>query len=467
MKLLRSVKNSLERFILSHDDDIVVIEKFDERLTPNMRALRLAMSVADSLLSMGIPASDVASMALDITDRYCKRRVQVDVSSTLLMLSQDRGNEREPLTLVRSVPVRSTNDQQIQEIQELVRNIHRRGVPLDEAERRLDEIYTNPRKYPIAITTIGSASISAGVGMVLGAAPIILVLMFLSGAVAATGLRILARRRMPAFFSQVVAAGFITVMAGYIAWLSLHSDSTMLADVNPGFIVVGGIVMLVAGLAIVGAVQDAIDEFYVTANARLLKVTMMTAGIVVGVMMGIYFSKKFGVWIDPTPTANKETPEILQYAGVIMIAGGYALSNHSRLTGVLVSSAVGSLSWFIFSEALGTGLSSIAASGIAAASAGAVSTLFSRFWRVPSIALTTAGIIPLVPGLTLYNGLMAVFIDTSTGATSDSGTATLMTALFIALAIAGGVSFGTLVARPVRRTLIRARNRLPRRRLTH
>jgi uncharacterized membrane protein YjjP (DUF1212 family) len=33
---------------------------------------------------------------------------------------------------------------------------------------------------------------------------------------------------------------------------------------------VGGIVMLVAGMTSVGAAQDAIDQFYVTASARLL-----------------------------------------------------------------------------------------------------------------------------------------------------------------------------------------------------
>lgn len=468
MEILKKIKTNLGRLVLNYEDEIISVEKFDEAISPNMRALRLSMSIADCLLSMGIPSSDVTSMALDVTDRYCQRKVQVDVSSTQLLFSQDRGNDREPLTLIRAMSPRSTNDQQIQAIQELVRDIHKGQVPLEEAEERLDEIYNNPNKYPLVITTIGSALISAGVGLMVGASPIIVLLMFLTGAAAASGLRLLQRRKMPAFFSQAVSAGLITITAGIVAWLSNNTDISLLYDVNPGYIVVGGIIMLVAGLAIVGAVQDAIDEFYITANARLLKVAMLTAGIVVGVLVGIYINNKFGVWIDPSPAVRQDTPILNQYLGAMAIAGGYALSNHSRIIGVIVSGIIGAMSWFVFLQATSTGeMSNIAASGIAAAMAGVIATLLSRFWRIPSTALTTAGIIPLVPGLLLFNGLMEIFVDSSTGAAPEPGTMMLLNALFVALAIAGGASFGTLLARPVRRTLIRARNRLPRQKFKH
>jgi hypothetical protein len=56
----------------------------------------------------------------------------------------------------------------------------------------------------------------------------------------------------------------------------------LLVGVDPTLVVVGGIVMLVAGMAIVGAAQNATDQFYVTASARLLDVVMRTVGIAVG-----------------------------------------------------------------------------------------------------------------------------------------------------------------------------------------
>ena len=78
-----------------------------------------------------------------------------------------------------------------------------------------------------------------------------------------------------------------------------------------------------------------------------------------------------------------------------------------------------------------------------------------------------AGIVPLVPGLTLYKGLLQIIESSRAGATVDGsgGVYTLLTAILIALAIASGAAFGYMIARPVRRTLVIARNVLPTHRL--
>lgn len=463
MQRIQKVGQFIRNLMADRSYDTGNIEKFDETLSPNMRALRLSMTIADNLLSMGVSSSDVASMALDVTDTYCKSKVQFDISSTILMASQDRGNDREPLTLIRTLSPRTVNDRQIQAIQELTRDIFMGKYSLEKAEERMDYISTHPDKYPLIVTTTGSALISTGVGMLLGARPITLLIMFIIGAIVALGLRLLTRRKVPAFFAQIIAAMLITLAAAGITWAGYSMDLKWLQVVTPGFVVTGGIVMLVAGLAIVAAVQDAIDEFYVTANARLLKVAMMTIGIVIGVMIGIYFSRQLGVWIDPTPATPNDVDPIWRYMGAAVIAGGLTLSNHSKPSGVVIAGAIGVMSYTIFVIATSNSYSAIAASGVAAIAVGIASTLLSRVWRMPSNALVMAGIVPLVPGIMLYNGLLKLFIDTSAGAdVSDAGTATLMTAGLIALSIACGASFGIFVTRPIRRTLIRARNTLPR-----
>ncbi len=60
-------------------------------LTPNLRALRLAMTASDLLLSMGVPANNVVSKSLDITEAFCDRPVYINISSNLVTLSQPRG----------------------------------------------------------------------------------------------------------------------------------------------------------------------------------------------------------------------------------------------------------------------------------------------------------------------------------------------------------------------------------------
>jgi uncharacterized membrane protein YjjP (DUF1212 family) len=453
-------QNAIQKFVqavMRPAKEELLFDRFDESITPNMRALRLSVNVADTLIAMGVPVADVVSQSLDITDRYCRRKVQIDISSTLITVSQDRGDAREPLTIIRHAQPRTTNYMTVQSIQELVRKI-RSGLDLDTAEKEFDDIITNPLKYPYWLTIFGSGLISAGVGILYGAKPVILLIMFVVAALVSYFLRLLVHHRIPTFYAQIFASILIVLIAALVRKVDDSNSVSWIQDVNPSLIVIGGIVMLVAGLTVVSAVQDAIDEFYVTANARLLKVVMMTVGIVAGVLTGMYFAKKMGVYI---PTGNKFViaASDWQFIGAFLLSAGYALSMQTRFVGVLVSGAIGILAWYVYTLMLSVGgaLAAIIASAVAATVAGVVATLIARISRTPSVGLMMAGIITLVPGITLYNGLLSLV----SGGYDDF--AMLLEAGFIALAIASGVGFGHLVARPVNRTVVRARNALPRR----
>lgn len=438
-----------------------IFERYGEALSPNVRALRLAVTIADILTSLGISVSDVTSMALDITDRYCKRKVQFDISYTIIMASQDRGDDREPLTMIRHAQSRSPNNRLVQDLQELARDISKRGTSLDDAEQRLEDILKARKTQPYWINALAGAFISGGVGLMFGASYIILAIMFVFGFIVSYILRVFTHQRVPAFFSQVAAAAIMTLIAASVYWAGTDGDIALFRGLNSTLIVIGGIIMLVAGLSIVGAIQDAIDEYYITANARLAKAIMMTSGIVAGVLIGLYIANKFGVHITVESEAQKLGRDDWQYYGAILIAAGYAVSVNSKYATVIVSGLMGLLSWFIYLTASQhLGLSAIVSSGVAAFVSGGVGTLIARIWRTPSIGLITAGVIPLVPGLTLFNGLLAIVEGASQGNT-DAGVLTIMTAVGIALAIGSGVSFGVFVTRPLRRTLVQARNRLP------
>ncbi len=463
MGTLRTIQH-LFRVAFKPEDEPVEFEKYGENLSPNVRALRLAVSVADVLVGSGVPVSDAVSTGLDITDRYCKRAVQFDVSSTVIMASQDRGDDREPLTMIRHARIRTPNNMLIQSIQELARDIEQGKVKLDDAELQFDKLVANPQKYPYWLTTLGSALISAGVGVMFGASPIIIAIMFFLGAGVSYFLRMLQHYRVPTFFAQVISSILITLIAAAVT-LAGTEGIALFSGVNPTLIVIGGIVMLVAGLAIVGAVQDAIDEYYITANARLLKVVMMTAGIVAGVLIGLYISKQLGIYIH----VDSDTPSLgrgdWQFAGAVLISIGYALSMQSRFPSILLAGAMGGLAWAVYLISVNNwALTAVVASGIAATLIGVVGSAIARFWRTPSSSLIMAGIVPLVPGLTLYNALLQMVEGTKTGATGD-GSEALFNAVLIALAIASGASLGIFIGRPMRRTLVRARNAIPRQNL--
>ena len=64
-KISNRLKLPLTRIFGTFEDQTIQgLDKIDESLTPNMRALRLVMTIADQLLTMGVPASDVVHMSL-------------------------------------------------------------------------------------------------------------------------------------------------------------------------------------------------------------------------------------------------------------------------------------------------------------------------------------------------------------------------------------------------------------------
>lgn len=85
-------------------------------LAGKLRPIRLALRIAESLLSRGVSTRDTVSQALDVTERYCKERVYFDVSSNVIIASQYRGQYKDPLTMMVTVRYDAVNNMVVQEL---------------------------------------------------------------------------------------------------------------------------------------------------------------------------------------------------------------------------------------------------------------------------------------------------------------------------------------------------------------
>lgn len=435
-------------------------EKIGKTLTPNLRALRLAMTASDLLLSMGVPANSVVSKALDITEAYCKQPVHIDISYNLIMVSQLRGVEYEPLTLIRPVAMREVNNMTVQSVQQLVYEIRTGKRTLASAEAALDEILNEPITYPKWLVRAANALIAPAAVLMFSTNWRIIITSYVIALMVDQLVAMLGRKAVAPFFRQIIAGAFVTLAAGCIAWLA-RQDITFFDGMNSTLIVVGGIIMLVAGLAIVGAVQDAIEEYYLTATARILRVAMLTIGIVVGILVGLYTARKLGLGITVSPNPLQLTDLHFQVIGGAGIAAAYALSVQTRLRAILWAGLIGGGALAIMYEARNFDISIIPATGVAAFFVGLVASLFSRLWRTPSSGVIAAGIVPLVPGLALYTALMQLVNYPPGHPRFFIGLASLFTAIATALAIAAGASFGSMLGRPLHRQITHNRNIVP------
>ncbi len=423
--------------------------------------LDLTLRVGEALLSTGASASDVTATVLRLAAAYGVTSVHVDVTFTSITVSQHRGHDQDPLTVMRIVKARTTDYTRLENLHQLVRDATDGDLDLAAARRRLDGIVRAPHPYRRWLVTAALAGMGASVAALFGGGPALVLLAAATTAVIDRVQRRLARKGLPAFFTQVVGAAIPTLVAVGLLFL-VSRTGIRLEDLPPSLVVATGIIVLLAGLSVVGAALDALDGYYVTAGARSFEVLVLTLGIVVGVGVVLALASRAGVPMAISTTTQVSPSIVVQIVASTAVAGCFAASAYAGLRASLVAAGTGALGWVTFSTASALDAGPAASSAGAAAVVGLLAQVLSERLRVPSLAVTTAGIVPLLPGLAVYRGLFQL-VDPEPMSGLATGLTTLFGAAGVGMGLAIGVSLGTYAGRPLRSRMDRWQQRALRR----
>ena len=149
-------------------------------------------------------------------------------------------------------------------------------------------------------------------------------------------------------------------------------------------------------MAIVGAAQDAIDQFYVTASARLLDVAMRTAGIVVGIVASLELAWLSGHRCPSRPDPVALGPLGAQFVGATLTSAFFALWAYADLATIALAGAMGLLGWAGYVDDLRRrkrGTREQTGAFVAALA----STLLIRRTSIPGFGLVSAALLPWCP----------------------------------------------------------------------
>jgi uncharacterized membrane protein YjjP (DUF1212 family) len=423
-----------------------------------MPVLDLAMSIGERLLVSGMSANDVVVQMLRVTRAYGLSSVHIDLTYTSIGVTHHRGPTRRPLSMVRIVQPVVVDYSKAREISRLLTRIEA-GLGIDEARAAYDEIFWAPPPYPRWISLLGSGGIAAGVSLTFSTSWLLALIGFAAATGAESLLRWLHSHRVPPFFAQAAVAGGITMVAAGVHQLG-RRGVPLFEDMDPTLIVVGGIVMLLAGVMIVGAVQDAIDQFYVTASARLLEVAMRTAGIVAGILVAVRVLDVWDVSFRVVNTPGSSGPLWAQFVGAGLISLSFAVYCFADVATAVLTAAVGLIGYGAYAALVDAGTSEIVSNTTAALAVGGLATLLVRGTDAPGFGMESGALLPLVPGLALLNGLLEMTGGDPANPAIVAGGRSLFLALLVALGIAAGATLGTYLGRPVNDQLRRLRRRV-------
>ncbi len=425
--------------------------------------LELAVRFGESMLSLGAAGAEVTA-AITRVCRVFGLECQVDVTFTSILVATDGTDDTAPVSVLRVVQTRAADYDRLARIVDLVRGLdpnpaaarvgdalEERGVRdsardfVEATHAQLDEILDAPHRYRRTVVTLLLMVMAAGVALLLGGGPLIVVIAAVTTALIDTVIRVLAHWGLPAFFLQVAGAAVAAIVAAGIL-AALPYVPLEIETVPPGVVVASGIIVLLAGMSLVGAVDDAINGFPVTASGRLLEVMLLTLGIVVGILGVLDIARRLGVELVLAQTTANPWPLAVQVAGAAVASGAWAMSSYASLRTSLVAGAAGGGAYLVLTSLDRLdGVSTPAATAAAALLIGFAGEWLGARTRYPAIVVAVCGIVPLLPGVALYQGLMSI----ASGEPLDTSVRTLAQAGAIGLALAAGTTLGGIIARRV------------------
>ncbi|WP_330459080.1 threonine/serine exporter family protein [Streptomyces sp. NBC_00820] len=414
-----------------------LVQRPEEGGIPVPRVLDLTLRIGELLLAGGEGAEDVEAAMFAVCRSYGLDRCEPTVTFTLLSISYQPSLVEDPVTASRTVRRRGTDYTRLAAVFQLVDDLTdpETHVSLEEAYGRLAEIRRNRHPYPgWALTT--ATGLLAGAASVLVGGDLVVFIAAAVGAMLGDRLAWLcAGRGFPEFYQFTIAA--MPPAAIGVALTLAH------VDVKAAAVITGGLFALLPGRALVAGVQDGLTGFYITAAARLLEVMYFFVGIVIGVLIVLYFGVKIGGKANPDTALSISERPLIQIAAAMLVSLTFAVLLQQERSTVLWVTLNGGVAWSVYGAMHYVGgISPVASTAVAAGLVGLFGQLLSRYQFASALPYTTAAIGPLLPGSATYFGLLAM-----AQSQVDRGLVSLAKAVSLAMAIAIGVNLGSEISR--------------------
>jgi uncharacterized membrane protein YjjP (DUF1212 family) len=411
------------------------------------RAIDLALRIGEVVLSSGAGTADATATMLAVTAACGLRGCEADITFTSITVAYQPTPDSAPQTHLRVVRYRAIDYSRLTAVDSLVRRLAAGEVNREQASHELAKITSARHAYPRWASTAAWGVMAGGATLLLGGGWLITVVAFLTAIAIDLSARWFTRQRLPPFYQQV--SGAVLAMAVAMALSAVH------APADPSLVVAAGIIMLLAGLPLTGAVQDALTGYYVTAAGRSLESLLLTGGIIAGVSLGLTVGLRLGLSLAVGAESIHPGNEFVMGAAGGLMAVAFAFASYAPLRSLLPVAIAGILGSVTFALVTRAGFGQAWATAAAAFVVGLGGYSLGRRVGVPPLVVVVSGTVPLLPGLTIYRGLFELMTEGSM-----AGIITLTTAVAIGVALASGVILGEYIAQPIRTEARRLEDRL-------
>ncbi|MBD8061252.1 threonine/serine ThrE exporter family protein [Oceanitalea stevensii] len=415
--------------------------------------LDLVLRVGEAMIATGAPVADVTAALLRLAAAFGVTNCHVDITFISISASIDRDDD--PITKMRVINVRTSDYSRLADLFAMVDAAAAGRLPLERAHARLEEVLDSPHPYRRWVVTLALGVMAAGVAGLLGGGWQVAIVAAGTTALIDRVLRVLRRWGLPYLFQQAMGAGIATLVAIALLW-GQDTFGWDRALLPPSLVVASGMVVLLAGMQLVGAAEDAISGYPLTAAAKSFEVALYTVGLVVGIGFVLDLGRRLGVPLYIGDVFGNAPPGLVQIVCGGVIAGAWAVASYTRASNIWLISLVGAVAAGVYYAVDALWLGPAGAAFFAALLVGLLAGVIGDRGRLPSLVVSVCGVTPMLPGLSIY----AAMFDFIEGGDVIGGGQLAIRALSVGLALAAGVTLGEFLASPLRSEMDRWERRV-------
>ncbi len=311
----------------------------------------------------------------------------------------------ETLSISHRVTDTSRNFGRIAEVNSVSRDFCSGLISLDEATARLREIKTKKR-YNSFLYHLGYILASSAFAVMFGGEIPDAIATIFCGIVLSIVVLDLGPKIGRGFVTTILAAAALTVTATAVSYISYHF---LHISFQTNYMIIGAIMPLVPGLAMTTAFRDVLQGDYLSAGSRILEALVIAVCVAIGIGTGMSLSDMLG--LSETLALDfylsvATVPEFLlaaSSAGVAIL--GMCLFFDTPKKCILACWLNAFLSWGVYLIADYAGLNGLWASFLSTLAADLFAYYCARILKAPVIIFLVAGILPMVPGISIYKGV--------------------------------------------------------------
>jgi uncharacterized membrane protein YjjP (DUF1212 family) len=304
--------------------------------------LDVAVTLAEVLVACGSGAEDAASTMSMVADAYGLDGTDSDITFTMLTLTWTDPLSHESISRRQTVRQRGLDYSRLTSAARLTTEIKSGTLPLGEARIRLAEVASRPSPFPHLVRRLGWAVLGGGAAFLLGGSAWIAGVAFVATGLLDWVIAAVSAHGAPPFY-QCLLGGCVGPMAAAVAHFVDPSSSAWL-------VTVATIIMLLAGVTTLAAVQDLLSGLYVTGLARLTEAVVITVGIASGVVGASRALQSLGVALDFAADVGASPSGLWRAVlAAATVSAGFALATQVPLRAFWAVAALGGCrSWFTF-----------------------------------------------------------------------------------------------------------------------